>query len=196
MKDSINTTPPTLLVRVETAAEHGLYHLKSALLVPILLLAVAFICYTITQSKHAFEEGLHVFTEHSTSNEKNMFLFELVEQLMTLSFLYMLLVGTYQEMISKLNVKKLPTWIKHLTVNSLKVKLGVNIIGLSSVHLVGDFINENVSQDTWIKHCIIHLVLVVSAFTLKKCLDQWLGHTPEEDESPDGEASSAVTEAK
>jgi len=91
----------------------------------------------------------------------------LIDVVMIANLLVMVIIGGYEIFVSRLDVKShpdQPEWLAHVDAGVLKVKLGMALITISSIHLLRSFIDAgNIPEHTLKWEVIIHMVLVVSA---------------------------------
>ena len=91
----------------------------------------------------------------------------LIDVVMIANLLVMVIIGGYEIFVSRLDVqdhREQPEWLAHVDAGVLKVKLGMALITISSIHLLRSFIDAgNISEHTLKWEVIIHMVLVVSA---------------------------------
>jgi uncharacterized protein (TIGR00645 family) len=60
-----------------------------------------------------------------------------------------------------------PEWLSHVNASILKVKLGMAIIGISSIHLLKTFINAaNYDEKVLMWQTIIHITFLLSALAI------------------------------
>jgi uncharacterized protein (TIGR00645 family) len=60
-----------------------------------------------------------------------------------------------------------PEWLSHVNASVLKVKLGMAIIGISSIHLLKTFINAaNYDEKVLMWQTIIHITFLLSALAI------------------------------
>lgn len=93
----------------------------------------------------------------------------LVDLTMVAALVVMIMIGGYSSFIRRLNLRgvKLPNWLDKISGGTLKIKMATSLIGVSSIHLLKDFVNvENVSWDIINKHILIHVVFLLSAVAL------------------------------
>lgn len=90
-----------------------------------------------------------------------------VVMIANLLVMVMVIVGGYEIFVSRLDVQDhpdQPEWLAHVDAGVLKVKLGMALITISSIHLLRSFIDAgNISEHTLKWEVTIHMVLVVSA---------------------------------
>lgn len=82
----------------------------------------------------------------------------------------MVMFSGYENFVSTIdvdeNTEKLG-WLGKLDTGSLKNKVAASIVAISSIHLLGVFMNANDYQETHLKwYVIIHLTFVLSAFAM------------------------------
>lgn len=91
----------------------------------------------------------------------------LIDVVMIANLLVMVIIGGYEIFVSRLDVKHhpdQPEWLAHVDAGVLKVKLGMALITISSIHLLRSFIDAgNIPEHTLKWEVTIHMVLVVSA---------------------------------
>jgi uncharacterized protein (TIGR00645 family) len=94
----------------------------------------------------------------------------LIDVVMIANLLIMVIVGGYETFVSRINLEghpDQPEWLSHVNAGVLKVKLATALIGISSVHLLKNFIEAATLTDRELMwKVIIHLVFVLSAFAL------------------------------
>ncbi len=86
------------------------------------------------------------------------------------NLLIMVIVGGYETFVSRLNLHThpdQPEWLGHVNASVLKVKLGLSIIGISSIHLLKTFINAaNYDTKVLMWQTIIHVAFLASAIAI------------------------------
>jgi uncharacterized protein (TIGR00645 family) len=173
----------SLVKLVETFLERLLYASRLLVLVAISFSVGVLMWYIYHQVSLMWHHvATFIMPSHGgdTINPATL-LFESVELVLTVSFVSMLNIGTYNELVSPFDhLKDPPGWLKHLNMNSLKVKLGASIIGLSSTHLMSAFVDPEIATAEWQKKVVIHLVLCVSAVTIYVIVKMWLHKNEEE----------------
>lgn len=119
---------------------------------------------------------------HVGESELMLRVLSLVDLTMVGALVVMIMIGGYSSFIRKLNLKgvKLPNWLERITGGTLKIKMATSLIGVSSIHLLKDFISvDTISWDTISKHVLIHLVFLLSAVALV-LTEKW-GHVEKTD---------------
>ena len=94
----------------------------------------------------------------------------LIDVVMISNLLIMVIVGGYETFVSRLDLeghRDQPEWLSHVNASVLKVKLGLSIIGISSIHLLKTFINAgNYSDKVLIAQTAIHITFLLSALAI------------------------------
>lgn len=94
----------------------------------------------------------------------------LIDVVMISNLLIMVIVGGYETFVSRLGLDAhpdQPEWLDHVNASVLKVKLGLSIIGISSIHLLKTFINAgNYDVKVLMWQTIIHVVFLFSALAI------------------------------
>ena len=94
----------------------------------------------------------------------------LIDVVMISNLLIMVIVGGYETFVSQLDLdghRDQPEWLSHVNASVLKVKLGLSIIGISSIHLLKTFINaDNYSEKVLIAQTVIHIAFLLSAIAI------------------------------
>ncbi len=94
----------------------------------------------------------------------------LIDVVMISNLLIMVIMGGYDTFVSKMNLgghRDQPEWLSHVNASVLKVKLGMAIIGISSIHLLKTFINaDSYSDRVLIAQTAIHITFLLSAMAI------------------------------
>ena len=95
---------------------------------------------------------------------------DLIDVVMIANLLIMVTVGGYETFVSKLQLHAhpdKPEWLDEVDAGSMKIKLALSLIGISSIHLLRTFINPAVQTEFAVKwQVIIHLTLIFSAIAI------------------------------
>jgi uncharacterized protein (TIGR00645 family) len=156
---------------IETLLERTIL-LSRWLLAPIYLALIAvLILFTVK----AFQEVVHLFAIITTASEVDLVLsvLALVDMALVANLLVMVILSSYETFVSSIEVgegQEKPSWLGRIDAATIKVKLAVAIVAISSIHLLKAFmtavgVQEDVSlwnnQLFWL--VVIHLTFVVSA---------------------------------
>lgn len=91
----------------------------------------------------------------------------LIDVVMIANLLIMVIVGGYEIFVSRLHLEghaDQPEWLDHVNAGTMKIKLAISLIGISSIHLLQTFINAEQHSSTAIMwQVIIHMTFVFSA---------------------------------
>lgn len=94
----------------------------------------------------------------------------LIDVVMISNLLIMVIVGGYETFVSRMDLdghRDQPEWLSHVNASVLKVKLGLSIIGISSIHLLKTFINaDNYTDRVLIAQTAIHIAFLLSAMAI------------------------------
>ena len=145
------------------------------LLVPLYL---ALIAVLILFAVKAFQEVIHLFATISSTSEVALVLsvLSLIDMTLIANLLVMVILSSYETFVSNLDVtedQEKPDWISKTDAATIKIKLAVAIVAISSIHLLKAFMTsvaqkEDVplwnNQVFWL--VVIHLTFVVSALIM------------------------------
>ena len=100
----------------------------------------------------------------------------LIDVVMIANLLVMVIIGGYEIFVSRLHIDEhpdQPEWLDHVDAGVLKIKLGMALVSISSIHLLRSFINaSNMTEHTLKWEVIIHCVLLVSVIFI--AVTDWL----------------------
>lgn len=95
---------------------------------------------------------------------------DLIDVVMIANLIIMVIMGGYETFISRLNLQEhpdQPEWLDEVNAGTMKVKLALSLIGISSIHLLRTFIDPSLRDNyTVMWQVLIHLTLVVSAIAI------------------------------
>lgn len=115
---------------------------------------------------------IHLVLTAKASSETAIMLeaLDLIDVVMLANLLIMVILGGYETFVSKLQVKHHPDhpeWLDEVDAGTMKTKLGLALVSISSIHLLRTFIDplqKNNEAVMW--QVIIHVTLVVSAIAI------------------------------
>ncbi len=94
----------------------------------------------------------------------------LIDVVMIANLLIMVIIGGYETFVSSLNLHghpEQPEWLGEVSAGTMKIKLALALVGISSIHLLRTFIDAaNKENNTIMWQVLIHLTLVVSAMAI------------------------------
>lgn len=114
--------------------------------------------------------NLLIHANTMTENEVMLQALDLIDVVMIANLLIMVIIGGYQTFISKLHLQShpdKPEWLDEVNAGTMKIKLALALIGISSIHLLRTFIDLS-QKDTFevMWQVIIHVTLLVSALAI------------------------------
>lgn len=124
---------------------------------------------------YVFEFGLGLMNllQHLLANDETqimMQVLDLIDVVMIANLLIMVIVGGYETFVSKLNLTDHPDhpeWLDEVKAGTMKVKLGVALISISSIHLLRTFLDPSQKPNNLVFwQVIIHITLVLSTLAL------------------------------
>lgn len=121
---------------------------------------------------HFMVELIHLVSiaNKITEAEIMLIVLGLIDVVMIANLLIMVIIGGYETFVSRLNLKDhpdQPEWLSHVNAATMKIKLSMALIGISSIHLLKTFINaENMTEATMKWQVIIHVVFIMSAIAM------------------------------
>lgn len=94
----------------------------------------------------------------------------LIDVMMISNLLVMVIIGGYETFVSRLRLKNhsdSPEWLSHVNTNTMKIKLALALIGISSIHLLKTFINiEKIPESAVILQITIHISFLLSVLAI------------------------------
>lgn len=139
------------------------------LLVPLYLaLAVILVVFSLK----AIQEVVHLFAILITASETELILgvLSLIDLVLVANLLVMVVLSSYETFVSRIDLEvgtDRPPWLGKLDAGTVKLKLAVSVVAVSSIHLLKVFMNikhYDSQQIMWLT--LIHLAFVVSALLL------------------------------
>ena len=112
-----------------------------------------------------------VYTINSAEDSQLMLgVLDLIDVVMIANLLIMVIMGGYETFVSHLNLKNHPDnpeWLHEVDAGTMKIKLALSLIGISSIHLLRTFIDPSTqSYNDVMWQVVIHLTLVLSAIAI------------------------------
>ncbi len=129
----------------------------------------------IVLTVYVYEFGLglaHLVFKINSLDDTDIMLraLDLIDVVMIANLLIMVIIGGYETFVSTLNLNNhpdQPEWLDKVNAGTMKVKVALALIGISSIHLLRTFIDPSQKQNfTVMWQVLIHLTLVVSALAL------------------------------
>jgi uncharacterized protein (TIGR00645 family) len=95
---------------------------------------------------------------------------DLIDVVMIANLLIMVIIGGYETFVSRLNLHghpDQPEWLDEVNAGTMKIKLSLALIGISSIHLLRTFIDPSQQSNYSVMwQVLIHLTLIVSALSI------------------------------
>jgi uncharacterized protein (TIGR00645 family) len=129
----------------------------------------------VAQGVYVYHFGVELFhlvqhTKTVTETEIMLVVLGLIDVVMIANLLLMVIVGGYETFVSRLYLEgnpDQPEWLEHVNAGTMKVKLSMALIGISSIHLLKTFIEApTTSQQTMMWQVLIHMTFVFSAMAM------------------------------
>jgi uncharacterized protein (TIGR00645 family) len=151
------------------------------------------------------QELIDMCTHLLTLTEEEMLigLLGLVDFTMVANLVVMIVMGGYSIFIRRMVVSReeRPQWLDHVDSTTLKIKMGMSLIGVSSIHLLKTFIDaDKANWHTLSMQLSIHGMFVLSTiamaviYRISHDKDQW-AHTPTMPNGHEGDHSSTTDQA-
>ncbi len=147
-------------------------------LVPMYLgLWVAIIAYNFFFMQELFHymidthHGGWVFKPHNETDYL-LWILGLIDMSMIGNLVVMTTIGGFSTFVRAFDTSgrfRMPHWLVGLDSNTLKIKMGMSLVGVSAIHLLRTFMAvENSSWDIVLKACLIHVIFMFTtlAFTI------------------------------
>ena len=121
---------------------------------------------------HFMIELVHLVQKATSIGEEEIMLIVLglIDVVMIANLLIMVIIGGYETFVSRLNLKEhpdQPEWLSHVNAATMKIKLAMALIGISSIHLLKTFINaHNMEYNTIMWQVVIHVTFLLSAIAM------------------------------
>lgn len=139
--------------------------LQAPLYVGLVVAQIAYVYHFMVELLHLIER-----TPHITEVDIMLIVLGLIDVVMIANLLIMVIVGGYETFVSRLYTESHPDnpeWLSHVNSSTMKIKLSMALIGISSIHLLKTFINApNLDEKTMKWQVIIHITFVLSAMAL------------------------------
>lgn len=134
---------------------------------------------------HFMIELWHLVAQAKAISETQIMLsvLGLIDVVMIANLLIMVIIGGYETFVSRLNLEghpDQPEWLSQVNAGTMKIKLSMALIGISSIHLLKTFINAaEIDEKTIMWQVFIHITFLVSAIAMAMT-DKLMHNTPEE----------------
>jgi len=118
-------------------------------------------------------ELIHLVTGAGSRTEAEIMLIVLglIDVVMIANLLIMVIIGGYETFVSRLNLREhpdQPEWLSHVNAATMKIKLSMAIIGISSIHLLKTFIEiTNVEVPAGASAALAEQLIIASQVQVK-----------------------------
>lgn len=145
------------------------------------LQAPLYVGLIIAQAIYAFkfvEEVYHLVLQAGIKSENDIMLMvlTLIDIVMVSNLLIMVIIGGYETFVSRMHLENhpdVPEWLDHVNANTMKIKLSMALVGISSIHVLKTFIGieknlgiAKCQNDVIMWQIIIHVTFLVSAVAI------------------------------
>ncbi|MGD8207634.1 MAG: TIGR00645 family protein [Thiohalocapsa sp.] len=119
-----------------------------------------------------FLEIGHIYSHLLDLKEAELILvvLSLIDLALVASLVVMVMFAGYENFVSRMDIDDDAAqlgWLGKLDASTLKLKVAISIVAISSIHLLGAFMNiGEISADKLIWYVVIHLTFVVSALLM------------------------------
>jgi uncharacterized protein (TIGR00645 family) len=139
--------------------------LQAPLYIGLIIAQGIYVYQFIVELKH-----LVFHLNHIGENEIMLIVLGLIDVVMISNLLIMVIIGGYETFVSRLKMEDhpdSPEWLSHVNANTMKIKLALALIGISSIHLLKTFIDiEKISEKAATYQVIIHVAFLFSALAI------------------------------
>jgi uncharacterized protein (TIGR00645 family) len=119
-----------------------------------------------------FQEAFHVFAHVTELAEADLVLtvLAMIDLALVGSLIVMVMFSGYENFVSRIDHDAgadAPAWLAKLDSGTLKLKVAISIVAISSIHLLRVFMDaQQIANDKIMWYVILHLTFVVSAVLL------------------------------
>ena len=119
-----------------------------------------------------FQEAWHVLSHIAVSSEADLVLtvLSMIDIVLVGSLIVMVMFSGYENFVSKLDTVEggeTLDWLGKLDSGTLKLKVAVSIVAISSIHLLRIFMDaQKIDNDKLLWYVVLHMTFVVSALLL------------------------------
>ena len=139
------------------------------------LQAPLYVGLIVVLSVYVYEFGIMLFhlvakANKVTETEIMLQALDLIDVVMIANLLIMVIVGGYETFVSHLGMHEHPDhpeWLDEVNAGTMKIKLALALVGISSIHLLRTFIDPaEMTNNNIMWQVVIHLTLVISAIMI------------------------------
>ena len=128
-------------------------------------LALALLVYAVTFGVKLWDFTSKVFVLDEA--DSILKILGLIDAALVASLVVMVIISGYENFVSRFDDEGAVHWLGQIDAGSLKIKVALTIVAISSIHLLQIFLNtERYTGETLMWYTIIHLAFVFSALFL------------------------------
>ena len=119
-----------------------------------------------------YQELFHILPDIFSMPEADLVLklLSLIDMVLVAGLLIMVMFASYENFVSQMNIhshREKLEWLGKMDSSSLKTKVSVSIVAISSIHLLRMFMDaQQIDNQKLMWYVILHLTFVVSAFVV------------------------------
>jgi uncharacterized protein (TIGR00645 family) len=151
------------------------YYLPKFIFLSRWLQAPLYLGLIIVLGVYVYEFGIGLFHLVASANKLTettlmLLVLDLIDMVLIANLLIMVIMGGYQTFVSQLNLQNSPDhpeWLDEVNAGTMKIKLALALITISSIHLLRTFIDPT-QKDFYVVfwQVVIHLTLMASAILI------------------------------
>ncbi len=110
---------------------------------------------------------------HLTEPEVMLAVLGLIDIVLISNLLVMVIIGGYETFVSRLDLgghPDEPEWLDRVSTGTLKIKLALSLVSISSIHLLRTFIDTEHQTD----HTIMWQVIILLTFIFSALVTAWI----------------------
>jgi len=119
-----------------------------------------------------------------TETEVMLAVLGLIDIVLISNLLVMVIIGGYETFVSRLDLaghRDEPEWLDRVSTGTLKIKLSLSLVSISSIHLLRTFIDTEHQTDHTIMWQVIILLVFIFSALVTAWIDRITHHSPTED---------------
>jgi uncharacterized protein (TIGR00645 family) len=118
------------------------------------------------------KEAYHLLSSLAADGEGDLVMaaLSLIDLVLVANLVVMVILSGYENFVSTIDVAldgNSPSWMGKVDAGTLKLKLAVSIVAISSIHLLKAFMNvERIANDKLLWMVVLHMTFVLSGLAL------------------------------
>lgn len=150
----------------------GVIYWSRYILIPIYLSLFASLivyAYKVIEESYGLFYDTFISGTHITEEDLLFKVLSILDIAMIANLIIMILIGSYSIFVKKITAHDKPQWLRHITAGSLKTKMSASVVGVSTIHLLKNFVNSaSMTDHDLIVKSAIHLFFIVSTIAMAK----------------------------